>query len=400
MIADRWERMDPAFKHAFIILVAMRLGLSLVAGLAWFFFPQYPITYYHGVPPVPPGIADALLGVWQRFDSIWYTKIAMQGYVRGDGATVFFPLYPVLMRLVGDIIFGDYLLAGIIISDLAYFFALVYLYKLVELELDSEVAARTLVYLSVFPTAFFFLGVYTESLFLLCATATFYYARKGRWLLASLMGILAALTKQVGVLLLLPLLYEYLAERKFKLRSIRWNVLFLFLIPLGMLAFLLYRHLWVGDSFSIAETYRTAWGVQLSPPWRTVGTCWTAIWHPERFPQLPGESGAVLLRRTLYNSFDLACLATFVLLAILSFRVLRPSYGLYTISVIAAFLLQLFRPPYPLAAVPRYVLVLFPAFMVLGGGIRNRGLRWMIFYLSAMLQSFFTAMFATWRLVA
>jgi len=400
MIADRWERMDPAFKHAFIILVAMRLGLSLVAGLAWFFFPQYPITYYHGVPPVPPGVADALLGVWQRFDTIWYTRIAMHGYSPGDGTTLFFPLYPALIRLVGGVVFDNYLLAGIIVSNLAFFFALAYLYKLTELESGPQTASHTLIYLSVFPTAFFFLAAYTESLFLLFAVSAFYYARKGRWLPASLMGILAALTKQVGVLLLLPLLYEYLSEREFRLRSIRWSILPLFLIPVGMLAFLLYRHFWIGDSLSIAETYRTTWGVQLCPPWKSVATCWTAIWHPERFPKLGGELGAIFPRRVIYNSFNLACLGMFVLLTLVSFRALRPSYRLYAISLIPTFLLQLFRPPYPLAAVPRYVVVLFPAFMVLGGGVRNRNLRWMIFYLSVMLQAFFTAMFATWRLVA
>ncbi|MBC8264498.1 MAG: glycosyltransferase family 39 protein, partial [Anaerolineales bacterium] len=205
-----------ALRWAVVIFVTMRISLSLIAALALFQFPMYHVTYYHGVQPVPPGIANALLGVWQRFDSIWYTKIAMQGYAQGDGTTVFFPLYPILTRLVGKVLFGNYLLGGIIVSNAAYFLALIALYKLTRLEFDSQVAVRTVVYLSVFPTAFFLLGVYTEAPFLLFAISAFYYARKGNWLAAGVMGLLAALTKQLGLLLLLPLLYEYLDNVRFQ----------------------------------------------------------------------------------------------------------------------------------------------------------------------------------------
>ena len=217
-----WSRCIPAFRWAVVIFVTMRVSLSLIAALALFQFPLYPTTYYHGVPPVRPGIANALLGVWQRCDTLWYTRIAMQGYAQGDGTTVFFPLYPILTRLVGKVLWDNYLLGGIIVSNMAYFLALVYLYKLTQLEFDSQVAARTVVYLSVFPTAFFLLAAYTESLFLLFAVAAFYYARKGNWLAASVTGLLAALTKQLGLLLLLPLLYEYLAQSsKFRVQSLK-----------------------------------------------------------------------------------------------------------------------------------------------------------------------------------
>jgi hypothetical protein len=388
---------DTAFKHALLLVVILRVSLSLIAAMALYQFPLYHITYYHGVPPVRPGIANALLGVWQRFDSIWYTKIATQGYAQGDGTTVFFPLYPLLMRLVGKVLSGNYLLGGIIVSNIAYFLALVYLYKLSQLEFDSQAAVRTVVYLSVFPTAFFFLGVYTESPFLLFAVSAFYYARKGNWLAASIMGLLAALTKQLGLLLLLPLLYEYLAERKFAIRSVRLNVLLLSLIPMGTFAFLLFRHFYIGEPF-LTETYRVRWAVNASWPWSNVADSLAAIFNTGRFPALNPED--TLLRRIFYNSFDLACVGLFFFLAIVTFRRLRLSYGLYMVSVLFVSLMQNFRPPYPIAAFPRYVLVLFPGFMVLGTMVKNKALHWAMIYLSTMLLSLFTAMFATWRVVA
>ena len=421
----------PALRWAVVIFVTMRISLSLVAALALFQFPMYHVTYYHGIQPVPPGIANALLGVWQRFDSIWYTKIAMQGYGQGDGTTVFFPLYPILTRLVGKVLLGNYLLGGIIISNVAYFLALIALYKLTKLEFDSQAAARTVVYLSVFPTAFFLLGVYTEAPFLLFAIAAFYYARKGHWLAASIMGLLAALTKQLGLLLLFPLLYEYLDNARFQakchceersdeaissprrrgllrslrslamtnatFRSIRRDVLLLCLIPVGTLAFLLFRHIFIGDAF-LTETYRLRWAVNASWPWSNVVDSLMAIFNSSRFPALNPED--TRLRRIFYNSVDLACVGLFLSLTIVSLRRLRLSYGLYMTSVLFVSLMQNFRPPYPIAALPRYVLVLFPGFMVLGAMVKNKALHWAVVAGSTMLLAIFTAMFATWRVVA
>jgi hypothetical protein len=387
----------PALRWAVVIFATMRISLSLIAALALYQFPLYHVTYYHEIQPVPPGIADYLLGVWQRGDTIWYTKIAMRGYAQGDGTTVFFPLYPILTRLVGKVLFGNYLLGGIIVSNVAYFLALAYLYKLTQLEFDSQVAVRAVVYLSVFPTAFFLLGVYTESPFLLFAISAFYYAREGNWLAASVLGLLAALTKQLGLLLLLPLLYEYLAEKEFAIRSVRRDVLLLSLIPIGTLAFLLFRQFYIGEPF-LVETYRLRWAVNASWPWTNIADSLAAVFDTERFLALNPED--TLLRRIFYNSFDLACVGLFLFLAIVTFRRLRLSYGLYMVSVLFVGLMQNFRPPYPIAAFPRYVLVLFPGFMILGAMVKNKALHWAVIYVSTMLLALFTAMFATWRVVA
>jgi hypothetical protein len=96
----------------------------------------------------------------------------------------------------------------------------------------------------------------------------------------------------------------------------------------------------------------------------------------------------------------LACVGLFLYLSVVSFRRLRLSYGLYMASVFFVVLMQNFRPPYPIAALPRYVLVLFPGFMVLGAMVKNKALHWAVIHLSTMLLSLFTAMFATWRVVA
>jgi hypothetical protein len=222
---------------------------------------------------------------------------------------------------------------------------------------------------------------------------------------------------------------------------VRGDVLLLALIPLGTLAFLAFRHFHLGEPF-LTETYRVRWAVDAAWPWSNVADSLTAVFNTARFPALNPED--THLRRIFYNSFDLACVGLFVSLTIASFRRLRLSYSLYMVSVLFVGLMQNFRPPYPIAAFPRYVLMLFPGFMVLGTLVRSgplgkgpsttlrqapgllepqaqgpralaqgpraqdgssghgwgQVLHWGGVTLSTMLLALFTAMFATWRVVA
>jgi hypothetical protein len=111
---------------------------------------------------------NVLLNVWGRWDAVHYLNIATFGYHGTDMA--FFPLYPLLIAALGSVI-GNHLVAGLIISNVALFFGLLYLYKLVEHEFERSVARRAIFYISIFPTAIFFAAVYTESLFLMVKVA-------------------------------------------------------------------------------------------------------------------------------------------------------------------------------------------------------------------------------------
>src|SRR6202022_1648115 len=104
---------------------------------------------------------------WHRYDTAWYIKIAIQGY-RADGAIVFPPLYPILIHLVAPLSGGNYVLAAIVISNLACIVAFILLYKLVlrEFRNDRGLALRTLICLAVFPTAFYLVAGYTETIYL------------------------------------------------------------------------------------------------------------------------------------------------------------------------------------------------------------------------------------------
>jgi len=114
--------------------------------------------------------SDSFISLWNNWDTPHYLKIAKEGY---SSSTVgerhlliaFFPLFPLITKLF-SFVFQNYLLSGLIVSNIAYGFAVFYLYKLVRLDFERSDALRTAIYFSIFPTAYFLHAAYTESLFL------------------------------------------------------------------------------------------------------------------------------------------------------------------------------------------------------------------------------------------
>ncbi len=153
-----WDRLwsAPGVRSAVIIFITMRVGLLLFAPLARSIYPEtfalHPVSRpYLGVAPV----TNLWLEPWQRWDTLHFQVIAERGYEAYD-TSLFSPfLYPWLMRMVAKVFGGDTLFAGLIVSNLAYLVALVYLYRLTAMETDQQVACRCILYLASFPTAFF-----------------------------------------------------------------------------------------------------------------------------------------------------------------------------------------------------------------------------------------------------
>jgi hypothetical protein len=147
---------------------------------------------------------------WHHWDTGNFLVVAVHGYTAAH-QTAFFPLYPIFERIV-MFVTGNPFTAGLIISDVAGLVMLVVLYRLVEEDFDAERAYRTVLYLSVFPTAFFLAAAYNESLFICFALFSFYYMRHGNWWLAGLFGFLATLTRSSGLFLVAPFCYEYVRQ--------------------------------------------------------------------------------------------------------------------------------------------------------------------------------------------
>lgn len=146
---------------------------------------------------------------WSRanFNGIHYVSIARSGY--GYLQEAFFPFYPALIRFF-RIFLGSYLISGLFVSNLFFILAMIMFWKLLSLEkVKKEKIKKSLLFLVLFPTAFYFLGAYAESLFLFLVLSSFYFAKKGRFGLAGLIAGLASYTQLTGIFLLPALLVEY-----------------------------------------------------------------------------------------------------------------------------------------------------------------------------------------------
>ncbi len=189
----------------------------------------------------------------------------------------FFPLYPLLIRIVGALA-GNHLVAGLLISNAAFFFGLLYLYKLVEHEYDRAVAHRAIFYISIFPTAVFFSAVYTESLFFMLDRRIVLLHARAQVVIAGVVGFFAALTRVEGVLLAVPFVIEWCVaryRRRCAMRSSgRWHASFEPLAGaarsrLDLPSYMAY--LWVlrGDPLYFSHV-QMHWDRHLAPPWVSV----------------------------------------------------------------------------------------------------------------------------------
>jgi hypothetical protein len=333
------------------------------------------------------GFPQSLWLMWNRFDSGFYISIARHGYwpastLYNRSNWVFYPLYPLLIAGVGRLFGGSadaFNIAGVLIANVAGVGMIIYLYLLVYRELGQKIAGRAILYLALFPLAFFLSAIYTESLLLCFSIAAIYYARQQRWWLAGLCGGLAALTRLQGVALVVPLAWEYLravsahyapihapwparlSERvKFVLyayfsglwqaapRIGHWlRAMALVLIPGGLLIFMLYGQLAIGDFFATFHASRWGWGRQLSSPLRLLVY---SLRHP------------ILAQPLDWNFWLLNIIVAFAFLAVIlwSLRRLPVIYTLYTAVTV---LLPLSSNS--LNSLARYYLLIFPAFMLL-----------------------------------
>jgi hypothetical protein len=214
----------------------------------------------------PPGP----LNYWAHWDGAWYSEIATGGYSeRAPTSTAFFPLYPLLMRLAP---WGGLASWGVLISLSATLLALFFLYRIAENLYGSRAARAATLALAFFPTAFFLNAVYTEALFLALTAGSVWAARVRRdLLLAGLLGALVSATRNLGFLLLIPLLFEWLRDRReFGLKGLAG----LALVPAGLLGYVAFLWGRFGEPLVFARQQAEHWGRELANPFTTLERAW------------------------------------------------------------------------------------------------------------------------------
>ncbi len=358
------DRPGDAVRDAVGLFVSLRIVFALVALYVWFTAtlpgPCHFELARNGWLTLPQladhGAEFPLVGVWQRWDACWYTKIATFGYEAGENSVNFWPMFPLLTGLVGRLLLGSMALGGLVVASIAYVAAMTGLRRLVSFDFDDRTALTTIIAISIFPTAFFFFAPFTESLFLAASVWAIYAARRRWWTVAAIAGLLAALTRIQGVFLMLPIGWEVLMawrEAGWRFREHAMPPARMILRPsiaalapaIGFDGFLAFSLIVAGQT--PLDTQEAWGGKSFHPPWDVVDASWRfAVEHHDPLQVL-----------------NLVSLILFTVVILVGLRRVPVSYSLFAIPQII--LIGTRIQPTPLTSTARYLLVLFPVFVIL-----------------------------------
>jgi hypothetical protein len=323
-------------------------------------------------------LTPAALLVWVRWDAPHYLHVATTGYV-GHGPNslwiVFFPLYPMLVGALAWVI-GNVTVSGLAVSLVASVVAAWFLYKLVALDATPDEARRAVILLFAFPTAYFMSAPYSEAVFIATIVVSIYAARRDKWGWAALAGVAATASRLTGLAVVPALFVEAMrytgAERRKRLAAVACA-------PLGFVAYLAINQSIFGNPLQFMKVERRPpWYQKAVPPWHpVVEAVHVLATHRHAWAQwsyMPSRLAAFV--------FAVAILAW-------GWRRLRPSDHAFAWPALALSL-----GGARLISLPRYVLGIYPIFIVLAFKLRNRAVFWTIVGVSVVAQGFLFARYA------
>ena len=410
--AGRWAVAVAAGTRALLVLITVlttyTVGVRVRA--VWLRDPLHAEVLH--------GLLKRVLEPWAHWDGVWFIRIAADGYGAHAQSQAFFPLYALLVRGVALLTGHYYVVAGLVVSLVCYAGAMVVLFRLARELLGPRVALWSVVFISFFPTALFFQAVYSESLFLLLTLLSFWWARRGRWALAGVAGLLAVLTRSSGLVLLLPLAITWWEQRRGSAvrlpggpaaalaahgrRPCASSLAWLLLVPAGLALYMAYLWGAFGDPllFGSVQAY---WGRELTLPT-------TAIWHGAvtavsgvRWLEAHGI-GSILGARlpsgglksdVVANLLEFTGFAAAVAMLVACWRRLPAAYTLYALAALL-FPLLYSTTARPLYSLPRFILVVFPLFIGAGAALApHRVWRWVVMGVMGLLLVASTVLFAS-----
>lgn len=352
----------------FILATHLSLGESSFGGEV-----HEPLISLHNL-----NLGQILRKTAQTADANWYMEIATLGYKEGPFAAdrqqtwAFFPLFPMLLRLCTAVT-GEVVLTGIALSNLLLFIGLVLLHKAsAAFGLDGPAADRAVFYLAIFPTSYFFSMPQTESLFLVLTVGSLYAAKRDSWWVAGTLGALASATRVNGILLLPALAILYWQ----RVRRWGWekNIASLCLVPVGLLTFLAYLYQLTGNALAFTDV-QASWG-------RTTGFFLRPL---AAFALDPLAVGGP------WNFTALNFFAAVVALICGGILIVKREWALATYTFI-----QIILPlsSLTLQSATRYVMTIFPVFIVLAMAGRRPTVDQVIRTIFIALLSLMAALFA------
>ena len=367
----RWRRVWADWRRPLALAVFATIGFRLI--VAWVaLVSQYTVSFPHEVARHP----SVLWGVLGKWDTGYYLSIAAHGYPAhttsaaanhaGLAFYAFGPLYPAAVALTHGITGIAYLASAELVSTAALVVALAALWKILDLDLGVRVADASCVMLLAWPSAFFLVAPYPESLTLAVVTLSYLAVRRGHFVAAGLLAAAAVAGKSYLVVLLVALAMEAWSAPRDRAtwragRDLAW--LSPMRVTAGRIVSLAaptaaFLVAWIAYQRARFDTWipfirsQALWNRHFDGPWNSIGKAVSDLVHLR------------LLDTSIESIVELFDLVTVILLAVAAVIVyvrIRHSYGVLLGLAWCVFTFQTI-----LQSQSRDVLVLFPFFAALG----------------------------------
>jgi hypothetical protein len=373
----------PRIRRILALVLAWRVVLLLTFAACAHFLPAQPdeIAFTANHEPQIEAAMRAPGASAVRWDAYYYLHIAAHGYRAEEPRDfAFFPLFPLALAALHRL--GLPLIsAGLLLNFIATALAAVFLYLLaLDYTRDDLKAQRAVLLFLLFPASYFLAAYYAEAVFCALGFAAFYLARRGRWFAANLLLALLTAMRPTALCFALAIAAQYLASE----RRLRPSVLSFLLAPAGLLVYMAYLQWRFGDALLFARVQHQFWDYR-NPTLNPLAPLWRAIRNGAGYAQY----GLWLSATRVW--LELACCLLVALVLIQAARRMPIGY-----SVLLGSSLLLFVSTGSLGSIHRFVLPLFPIYLVLAANLsRLRFRAWLA--TSTALMTFLLAAFVNFR---
>lgn len=331
-----------------------------------------------------------LVDGWLRWDAGWFFSVVDHGYyVDSRQSNIpFFPLYPLAsvaaglpFRLVFDS-YRSFFLGALLISHVAFAFALVGLDRLGRMSVGEAATRRALWLLALFPFAFYFAAAYSESLFLALSVWSILFARRQQWAAAAITCAAVVLVRITGLAVLAAIVGAYALEARRDGRGWRADALYLLLPVAALAGFELYFAWKFGDPRVYTHVQERGWSKVFGlAQWLRA---WMWMW------------GTAPVADKLRVGWYLVLLPSMLTLLVLGWRRLSAPEWIFAATSVALIVVTGHRGYPGLESVGRYVSVIFPLFFVAAVELPTRGSFALVCAVGAVFQLWFLFMFSHW----
>lgn len=328
------------------VFLLWRLGLLIITILGSLVFT---LAANGAIGAIAPGKEFSYWYSLAQWDGGYFYTIARDGYFANNPA--FFPLFPLATKALSLLIFNNTLLAGLLISNIAFLLFLYVTFDLARLTFGKGASWPAVITYLTFPTTYFAVSFYSESIFLLFVALTFLFLKKNNLFKASIAAGLATATRFVGVFLIIPILFAVAASiRKNPTRN-WYQIFYLPLSVLGLTLYALYLKLKFGDPLFFANAQSIWWHRTFQNPISTI------------YSYLSSNP----FDRPFNDHLDVTLTIAFILIIIAGIKKIPFSWALY-----ALFTILIPASTGTLTSMPRYLLATFPAFLLIGDYLATR----------------------------